>query len=314
MTQIRMSTRRTTVLLACILLLEAMIVVSLGWLGWYGTGNAFYFAACLFVTVLPLLVAMVLLLRRGLKFSVRALLASTTLVALFFMLSVLPMVRHRAARKVGMQLLSANATINEGVDWDDLYAQVKLDPSPKLTPTYTDAIPVWLTPFMAAVDAIPPDDDVRSIWLNNDRQCSILAENWERFHSLQSVSITRGVTNEGFSLVQDVIGHFRHLDSVCTNDVSPPQNWYASLTNVRTLFVWGEGASRGKPFDKNHLENIASLPNIEMLMVLGYAFDDNDARKLASSNSIKRVIFRSTLVTPVGESDLANDERIVYRN
>jgi hypothetical protein len=51
-----------------------------------------------------------------------------------------------------------------------------------------------------------------------------------------------------------------------------------------------------------------------MFMVLGYAFDDNDARTLASSNSIKRVMFRGTSVTPDGESDLANSDRFVYRN
>jgi hypothetical protein len=195
--------------------------------------------------VSPLLVAMVLLLRRGLKFSVRSLLAATTLVALFLMLSLLPLVRHRAARQVSMQLLSASATINEGLDWDDFYTQIELDPPPKLTPTNTDAIPAWLTSFTATTDAIPPDDAVRSIWLNNDRQCRILAENWERLPSLQSVSITRGVTNEGFRLLQDVIPQFQHLDCVHTNDVSPPLNWYVSLTNVRTLWVWGEGASRG---------------------------------------------------------------------
>ena len=310
----RMSARRATILLVFILLLETMVVVSLRSLGWHGTGNAVYFVACLFVTFSPLLVAMVLLFRRGLRFSVRSLLASTTLVALFLMLSLLPILRHRAARRVGMQLLSANATINEGLNWDDFYAEIELDPPPKLTPTNDDAIPVWLTPFTSTTHSIPADNAMRSVCLNNDRQCQILAKNWERLPSLQSVSITRGVTNEGFQLVQEIIPKLRNLDSICTNDVSPPLHWYASLTKVRTLFVWGEGASRGTPFDKNHLGDIASLPQIETFMVLGYAFDDNDARTLTRSNSIKRVIFRGTSVTPAGESDLANTDRFVYRN
>jgi len=309
-----MSARKTTILLVSMLLLETMIVVSLRSLGWYGTGNAVYFVACLFVTFSPLLVAMILLLRRGLRFSVRSLLASTTLVALFLMLSFIPIVRHRAARQVSVQLLSANATINEGLDWDDFYAQIELDRPPKLPPTIDEAIPAWLTPFTTTTHAIASDDAVRSVWLNNDRQCRILAKNWERLPSLQSVTITRGVTNEGFQLVQEIIPKLQNLDSVCTNDVSPPLHWYASLTNVRTLFVWGEGASRGTAFDKNHLRDIASLPHLETFMVLGYAFVDNDARTLTSSNSIKRVIFRGTSVTPDGESDLAKTDRIVYRN
>jgi hypothetical protein len=86
------------------------------------------------------------------------------------------------------------------------------------------------------------------------------------------------------------------------------------LTNIRTLWVWGEGASRGTPFDKKHLKDIASLPNLETFMVLGYAFNDDDARTLATSNSIKRVVLRGTAVTEDGESDLANTDRLVYRN
>ncbi len=310
----RMSDRKTTVFLLFVLLLETTLVVSLRWLGWYGTGNAIQLAACLFVTLLPLLVAIVVLLRRRLKFTVRSLLVATTLVALFLVLSLLPLVRHRAARQVSSRLLGANATINEGLDWDDFYTQIELDRPPILTLANADAIPPWLTSFTTTTDAIPPDDAVRSIWLNTDRQCRILAENWERLPSLQSVSITRGVSTEGFRLLQDVLLQIEHLDSVHTNDVSIPPNWYESLTNVRTLCVWGEGASRGTPFDKKHLKDIASLPNLEMFMVLGYAFDDDDARTLATSNSIRRVILRGTAVTKDGESDLANTDRLVYRN
>ena len=49
-------------------------------------------------------------------------------------------------------------------------------------------------------------------------------------------------------------------------------------------------------------------------MVLGYAFNDDDARTLATSLSIKRVMLRGTSVTQDGESALANTDRLVYRN
>lgn len=310
----RMSVRSTTVCLLFTLLFEIALVVSLRWLGWYGTGNAIQFAACLFVTILPLVVAIAILLRRRLKFSVRSLLLANTLVAIFLVLSLLPLARHRAERQTSMRLLTAKATVNEGLDWDDFYSQIDLTPPPKPALATTAAVPLWLTSFTTASDSIPQDNAVRSIWLNSDAQCQILADNWERLTSLQSVSITRGVSTEGFRLLQGILPRFRYLDIVHTNDVAVPSGWYKSLTNIRTLWVWGEGASRGTPFDKDHLNDIAALSNLEMLMVLGYAIDDSDARTLATSDSIKRVVLRGTAVTPTGESDLANANRRVYRN
>ncbi len=243
-------------------------------------------------------------------------LTATTLVAVLLMLSLMPLVRHRAARQASMRLLSSNATINVGLDWDEFYSQIDLQSPPKLTPAKTAAVPPWLTPFTIHTSSIPPDDAVRSIWLYTDEQCHILADNWERFTSLQSVSITRGVSDDGFRLLQEVLPRFKHLDCVHTNDVVVPSNWYGSLTNIRTLWVWGEGASRGKPFNREHLNDIVSLSNLEVFMVLGYAFNDSDARELATSTSIKRVILRGTAVTLAGETDLSNGEinRIVYRN
>jgi len=309
-----MTARRTTVVLLVVLSLEAMFVGSLRWLGWYGTGNAIQLAACLIVTLLPLLIAFAVLLRKRLKFSVRSLLVATTLVVLFLVLSLMPLVRHRASRQTSMHLLSVNATINEGLDWDSFYTQIDLNPPPKLALAKTDTVPPWLASFTSATNSIPPDDAIRSIWLNSDAQCQVLAKNWARLPSLQSVSFSRGVSTEGFRLLQDVLPRFTHLESVHTNDIVVPPNWYRSLTNIRTLWVWGEGASRGTPFNKEHLKDITSLSNLEMLMVLGYAFDDNDARELASSKSITRVMLRGTSVTPTGESDLANADRLVYRN
>lgn len=309
-----MPIKRIAAVLLFILLLEAILVVSLRWLGWYGTGSAVQYAACLFVTALPLLAALAVLLHNGMQFSLRSILTATFLVAVFLTLSLAPLVRHRAARQTSMRLLVAGATVNQDVDWDSFYSQVDLDPAPKVVIPRSGVVPPWLKSFTKETDAIPPDDAVRNVWLNNDRQCRIFAANWKRLPSLQSVSISRGVSSEGLQLLQDVLARFKHLDSVHTNDVSAPPRWYGSLTNIRTLWVWGEGASLGKPFDQDHLDDIASLSNIEMLMVLGYAFDDNDARELAASKSIRRVLLRNTAVTPAGESDLANATRIVYRN
>lgn len=311
----RISSGTTTSVLLFVLIFEVMVVVSLRWLGWYGSGNAFLFLGCLIVTALPLLVALAILLRRRLKFSLRSLLAVTMLVSLFLVSSLVPLVRHRSERQASMQLLATNATLNEGQDWGDFYSKLDLNPPPDLVVnSRASAVPAWLASFTKRTQTIPPDNTVRSVWLNSDEQCRILSDNWKRLPSLRSVSLTRGVSTEGFELLQDVLPRFKHLHCVHTNDVAVPPNWYSALTNIRSLWVWGEGTSRGKPFDEGHLKEITELSNLEMLMVLGYAFDDEDARELAGSTSIKRVVLRGTAVTADGESNLEEPNRIVYRN
>lgn len=151
----RMSTRTTTIVLLCVLLLEAVLVVSLRGLGWYGTGNAIQLLACIFVALLPLLVASAMLLRNRLRFGLRALLIATTLVAVFLMVSLLPMVKHRAARQASMRLLSANATLHEGSDCDEFYSQIDLEPPPTISSVETGDVPPWLTSFANHTSIIP---------------------------------------------------------------------------------------------------------------------------------------------------------------
>lgn len=302
--------------LLALLLLEIALVLSLLTLGWFGTGIAIQLVTCIFVTVLPLLVACVMLATNRLRFDLRSLLSAIALIAIFLTVSLIPLLEHRAARQASMRLLSANATISEGSDWDDFYPQFGWKPPQKLTTTDTARVPPWLTPFTNRTSAIPTDNSVRTIWLNTDNQCRILANHWQYFPALQFVGITGGVSGEGFSLLETTLSHFEHLDAVYTNDVVVPPNWYSCLTNIRTLLIWAEMATSGKPFPNDHLADIASLPNLEVFMVLGYAFNDNDARKLATSKSIKRVILRGTAVTVSGEKDLSDAEidRVVYRN
>ncbi len=52
-----LTTRTTTPILLFLLLLEVALVLSLRRLGWVGTGNAIQFVTCIFVTLVPLVVA-----------------------------------------------------------------------------------------------------------------------------------------------------------------------------------------------------------------------------------------------------------------
>ncbi|MEX2115091.1 MAG: hypothetical protein WD845_17990 [Pirellulales bacterium] len=306
----------TPFVLAGLLLLEAGLVVSLRTLGWLGTGSAIGLIICTLATFLPLLIGLVLLARNRLRFGLRALMACVALVAVFVFVSAMPLVDYRSARTATKQLAAANATLNVEFDWDSFYDGMGLKPPPVPESAPAVRLPPWLGPFTESLSAIPTDDAVRSIHLSSDEQVHILAVYSARFSSLQFVSIARGVSVAGLRTLQSVLPHFPQLVGVQVNDVAVPENWYGSLTNIRTLLVWGEGMSRGAPFPPEDLVAIRSLPNLEALMILGYAFNDSDAKRLSSSPSIKRVILRGTAVTPKGESALSNamSERIIYRN
>ena len=309
--------QKTTVIFAVTLILEGVLIISLRTLGWFGTGNAIQLVACIFIAALPLLIAVAMLAKNRFRFGLRTLLVAVTLVAVFLFASAMPILDYRSARRASMQLVSENATLNTGVgSWDEFFAGIGLPPPPILASPETTNVPPWLTPFTKQISTIPPDARVRDIRLNNDKQIQILVDNWQRFSSLQSIECTSGVTEDGLKLLQNALPRFANLEQIVTNDVVAPKGWYRSLTNIRTLFVWGEGQSRGKPFPSDHLADIASLPNLEAFMVLGYGFNDVDAQILSGSPSIKRVILRGTAVTPTGESVLTDEslDRSVQRN
>ncbi|MFO0916242.1 MAG: hypothetical protein U0795_25005 [Pirellulales bacterium] len=314
-----MPTRSLLIFLVSVLVIEILLVGSLRQFGWYGTGNGLQFAGCLLVTGLPLILAGAVLLRRRCKFGVRSVLVATAMVAVFLAASLLPLTRHRAARQTSRQLLAAGASINNVTNWRDFYEQIDLTPTRRAIPEGVSArqaseVPLWLTSFTSAAESIPLDGAVVSLWLNSDSQCQILADNWERLTSLESVGVNPGVSADGLRLLQDVLPRLKSLDIVQINDIDVPDGWYKSLTNIRMLWVWGESASRGMPFDRDDLNEIVGLSNLEALMVLGYAFNDQDAQQLAESDTIKRVILRGTLVTGAGEAELTKDNRRVYRN
>jgi hypothetical protein len=312
----RVHMRPSTAVLAALLILEVALTVLMRTLGWFGTGNALQLVACVLVTIAPLLIAVGMLAASRFRFGVRSLMFVVVLVGAFLTLSLVPLLEYRSTRKASSQLIVAKATVNAGLDWDDFYKRIDLPPPPIAATSKVTSIPPCLTPFTKNLSNIPSDDAVRSLWLNSDAQIEILADNWERFSSLQSVSISRGVAKDALELLGDTLPWLKQLHSVQTNDVRVPKHWYRSLTNVRALWVWGEGSSLGKPFPNEELVDIASLPNLEVLMVFGYAFDDSDARTLSTSRSIKRIVFRHTAVTQIGEAELADKAlgRIVYRD
>jgi hypothetical protein len=307
--------RISTAMLCVLLVAEVALVISLRALGWLSTGNVILTFAWFLVATMPLLIIVAMVAVNKFRFGVRSLLGIVALAAVFLYLSVLPVLDYRAQRRVSIKLTAENARLNL-LSLDDFYSRMGLEPPPTQPSTSSSNVPPWLEPFTEHLSDIPPDHLVHMIGVDSDQQVRTLAENWRRFPALQSIEITSGVTDEGLEVLLTMIKRFNQLDFIHLNSVTPPKNWYGSLTNVRTLFVWGEGSARGTTLPQEHVVEIASLPNLETFMVLGYAFTDADARRLAKSPSLKRIILRGTAVTPSGESYLHDEaaNRLVYRN
>ncbi len=303
------------VLFAGTVLVSLGLTLSLRILGWNSTWYLTDYLGRLAIAGLPVLIGLAILIRTRLRFSLRTLFAILLLAALFIVMTLIPLVRFRNERSASTKLLALNAEIiQDPSHWDTLYPWMKAEALPEVTSPPPTFVPSYLRLFTRPQEKIPRDCDLMSLWLNNDEQCRIFVESWERFSNLRAVTITRPVSEEGFELLRETLPKIKSLDIVVTNDVEIPKDWYQSLGNIRILYAWGEGASRGTQFDEQHLQDIAKLPKLQVLMVLGFAFDDNDAEAIVSSESIQHVILRGTAVTAKGEAVLTENNIRVYRN
>lgn len=303
------------VLLAGTVLVSLGLTLSLRALGWNSTWYLIDYLARLAIAGLPVLIGLAILIWTRMRFSLRTLFALLVLAALFLAMTLIPLVRFRNERSASTKMQAVNTQFNDDLGaWNRMYQLMKAEALPEASsppPTY---VPSYLQLFTRDQEEIPRDCEVRSLWLNSDEQCRVLAENWARFSNLRAVTITRTVSEEGFEQLRETLPKIESLDIVVTNDVGIPKGWYQSLGNIRILYAWGEGVSRGTQFDKQHLKDIAKLPKLQVLMVLGFAFDDNDAEALLSSESIQHVILRGTAVTPQGEAILTESNIRVYRD
>jgi hypothetical protein len=309
--------RFIVVLLAGTVLALLGLTLSLQTLGWDLTWYLIDFLARLSIAGLPVLIGLAILIRTRLRFSLRTLFAILLLAALFVAMNLMPLVRFRNERYANAKMHASNPQFkyHNQRQWDLIYQWMKADALPEVPTPPPTILPRHLRLFALPRDKlIPRDCDLASLWLNSDEQCRVLAENWARFSNLRVVTITRTISEEGFELLRETLPKIESLDIVVTNDVDIPKGWYQSLGNIRILYAWGEVASRGTQFDKEHLKDIAKLPKLQLLMVLGFAFDDSDAEALVSSESIQHVILSGTAVTAQGEAVLTENNIRVSRS
>jgi hypothetical protein len=302
----RFSIVRVAILLV-VLLVETALTVSLWADGWLGTGQHLRMMVAGAAAALPLGVAVWLLLRNRFRFGLRALLASMALVAVFMFFSVRPLLEARNARQASRLLIASGAEVFVDSHRGDFYVQLGYDPHlPRSYEPLRGAIPLWLKPLAVDLPNFPPDDAVINVLLLNDAQAAAFCQVATRLKNLEDVGIS-GVSANGMELLRKHLPQLPRLVEVSVNnDTDIPDGWLASLTNVRSISIWAEGKRMGSPLAPEHLQDIASLPQLKVLLIFGYSVNDADIQALSESTSLSHLVLRYSKVSEASKRKLSD--------
>jgi hypothetical protein len=283
---------------------EVALFASFRSLGWYSTNGKILWASCLLCAILPLVAAVVVLGRHRLRFNLRTMLIAMALVATFLYLSVRPLQTAMSSRQGSRSLLATGATLHTKSSWDSVYQQLKYDPRPAAIVPVDRQLAFWLRPLAGSLLKIPMDNEVREIWLGSDHQVDELCHNAANFSNLERISVETGVTPAGMENLLQSLLPFAHLTDFQIG-VAIPRNSLRSLSNVRTLTLWGEKRIAGATLSDEQLRDIAALPNLRVLYIFMYKITDADVQVLAESKTLKRIILKKTGMTQSSQDKLS---------
>jgi hypothetical protein len=225
---------------------------------------------------------------------------------LFMFVSVRPLLDAYEARR-GAQLLAHHGIkLNLHSVRDDFYTRIEFDPRPPRSfASERGEIPFWLRPLSGDLASLPLDESVVSIDVSTNDQVVALAETAPRLKNLESLEIWGRLSPSAMDLLQNTVPDFERLVEISIK-VPTTDVWLASLTNVRSLFIWGEGPGQGLPLSSEQIRAVAKLPNLEVLMIFGDGVNDATVQPSAQSASLRRLILRKTDVTSAGVKALSN--------
>jgi hypothetical protein len=301
-------------------LLLVLLVGEVAWFallrtfGWNSTNAKFVWALCLIGALLPLIVAAVALGRQRMRFTSRAMLVATALVAAFLFFTIRPLQTAWTSRRASQALMAARATLSTESSWDGVYRQLAYDPRTASTAQSSQQLAPWLRPLAGDLVKIPPADSVREIWLGSDAQIEALCNEAASFPNLERLGIGGG-TPAAMEKLRQVIPKFARLSELLL-DVDLPYGWFRSLPRIHTLSLWAEGRPAGTKIPTEQLRDIAALPDLRVLDIFLYAETDADVKVLSTSKSLRRLILKKTAVTAAGPKQLsaAMPECVVYGN
>jgi hypothetical protein len=288
-------------LLFILLAAEITLVFSLRLLGWNETGSAIRWITALLIAILPLTIAATLLIAHRFRFGLRTLLIATALVALFLMVTLMPLQNAFNLRRVSRQVLAAGAEIRTESSFRDVYKEFGYEPWPESSLTArNEQLPIWLHPLAGELLTIPNDDAVKCISLSSDAQITVVCRELAALRNLECISIYGAVTPAGMEMLRQSLKEFPHLTDLHIG-IDVPKGWLRSLEQLRTLWLWVESLQPARRLSADLLRDIPALPDLRVLRIHTYAVNDGDMEVLSGCNLLRYLILRNTAVTDAGE-------------
>jgi hypothetical protein len=287
-------------LLAAVLAVEGALYYSLRALGWLQTSGALLWGACAFLAALPLTLAVIVLLRQRLRFSLRSLLIAMMLTSLFMGVSVLPLYRALDARRGTQAVKEAGGLVSTEVGTDDFYERLGFDPrAGPPPPGPTPEAPAWLRPLARGKLSLPADATIRAATLEDDSQIEAFCRHYQRFRSLSCLNVGGpSVTPRGMAQLAQVMPALASVEELHVN-CPIPNGWLRHAPPVRSLFLWSE-RNAGAYFHESDLKEVGQMANLQVVHIYLYRFRDDDLPNLAASASLRRVIMKFTNITQQG--------------
>lgn len=287
---------------------QVVAVIMLRTLGFQQSGNILMEIACYALAFSPLLVVAVLLFRKGWQFQLSTLMIAVAMAAIFLYASLVPILKIRDEHNVRLRLVSLGAEVDRGIDWTEYYDDLGLQSTHSVISSSAWA-PFWLAPISRHYLRHPADCEITQINLYSDEQINIFCESPQRFASLRVIAVASNVSETGLGKLADALSDIPSLKAVCLHDVETPEGFFKSLKNVRTIHLWAQGSFVGRQIELDDLQDIASLPNLETLMILGYGVSDSETKALVSGTNLNRLILRDSFIS-VSASEIERLEQI----
>lgn len=286
--------------LVALLIVESALAVSLQSLGWFETGGLLRQVACALLALLPLAAAVVLVARRGFRFSMQVMMIATALLTLFMWLSVMPLYEALASRR-GVQALAAEKmTVRDYCTNEQYFAKLAHDPRPPAPPKPAErSLPVWLRPLAGDALRLPVDAAVREVRLHGDGQVAAFAAHVERFRSLTYVGVySRGISPYGMAALRGALARVPQL--VQLHVTCPvPAGVLKAVPEVCCIWI-DSGTRKVNLLGPAEMNDLAALPELRHLDLRHVRISDADLQLLAQSGTLRQIVLRAEGVTAEG--------------
>ena len=290
------------ILLICLLIVETIITIVLRRKGLAATHSFLSFMAA----AIPVLMAAILFFRHGFRVRLSSLFLSLTCLAVFLAVCVVPLQRERSLRSGTQRWQEAGVVFStsfSALDFGDENHEHGVITAPNL--------PAWLMPLSRDLMTRPLDSAVRSVNICHEDDLEAFLKHRSAFDNLRDVCIQWSVRDDAFNRLADEandilgllinenqlsasaimrIGDFQRLSHLHLYNQQLPEGLLAELRSLEALSWWSEGPTARKDLSRgSHIEDIASLPKLRSLMLIGHSLSYNDVRALENATQLKHL-------------------------